>query len=259
MADKIQLRRDTAANWTSVDPVLSQGEIGIETDTDKFKIGDGISKWSELDYAYQAVITGAATTITDSNLTVNRALISDGSGKVAVSSITSTELGHLEGAASNIQNQIDLKVTLDTAQTLSNKTLDSTCSLAGNAATATALNTARNINGISFDGTANIVVSDRVGAAGTSGTVSLDLSASDMFQMTPSGTVTFEFTGTPAGKSIQIKLLATGTSRTINFPDSVKMPSYIGSLDWTNGNRHIFTLTTADSGTSWDLAYQLNT
>jgi len=50
MADQIQLRRDTAANWTSVDPVLAQGEPGLETDTGKIKYGDGVSAWSALPY-----------------------------------------------------------------------------------------------------------------------------------------------------------------------------------------------------------------
>ena len=55
----------------------------------------------------QDTITGAATTITSSNLTASRALISNASGKVAVSDITSTELGYLDGVTSNIQDQID--------------------------------------------------------------------------------------------------------------------------------------------------------
>jgi hypothetical protein len=56
-------------------------------------------------------ITGAASTIVSSNLTVDRALISNGSGKVAVSSVTSTELGHLSGVTSAIQTQINGKVS----------------------------------------------------------------------------------------------------------------------------------------------------
>jgi len=45
VATRIQLRRDTAANWVSANPVLRAGEIGIETDTLKFKIGNG-STWT---------------------------------------------------------------------------------------------------------------------------------------------------------------------------------------------------------------------
>jgi hypothetical protein len=52
MAYKVlQLRRDTAANWTSNDPTLASGEIGVETDTLKFKIGDGTTAWTSLGYA----------------------------------------------------------------------------------------------------------------------------------------------------------------------------------------------------------------
>ena len=57
----------------------------------------------------QDKITGAATTITDDNLTVNRALISNSSGKVAVSDVTSTELGYLDGVTSNVQTQLNGK------------------------------------------------------------------------------------------------------------------------------------------------------
>lgn len=46
----IQLRRDTAANWTSANPTLAQGEVGFEYDTAKIKIGDGITAWNLLSY-----------------------------------------------------------------------------------------------------------------------------------------------------------------------------------------------------------------
>jgi len=49
---KIQLRRDTAANWTSANPTLSPGELGFETDTGKFKIGNAAGTvWTSLGYA----------------------------------------------------------------------------------------------------------------------------------------------------------------------------------------------------------------
>lgn len=51
MALQIQLRRDTSTNWTSSDPTLAQGEIGIETNTGKFKIGTGSTAWTSLAYA----------------------------------------------------------------------------------------------------------------------------------------------------------------------------------------------------------------
>jgi len=50
MATTIQIRRDSAADWTSVNPTLSNGEFGYETDTDKLKIGDGTTAWNSLGY-----------------------------------------------------------------------------------------------------------------------------------------------------------------------------------------------------------------
>jgi len=47
---KIQLRRDIAANWVNVNPILSSGEIGIDLTTDNIKIGDGITTWNSLGY-----------------------------------------------------------------------------------------------------------------------------------------------------------------------------------------------------------------
>lgn len=49
---KIQLRRDTAAGWTTANPVLLNGEVGIETDTLKAKVGDGTTTWNSLGYAF---------------------------------------------------------------------------------------------------------------------------------------------------------------------------------------------------------------
>lgn len=50
MADRIQIRRDTAANWTSSNPVLADGEIGWERDTNQFKVGNGTTDWNSLSY-----------------------------------------------------------------------------------------------------------------------------------------------------------------------------------------------------------------
>jgi hypothetical protein len=57
MAVQIQLRNDTAANWTAANPVLAQGEMGLETDTRLFKIGDGVKTWSQLSYGALNVTT----------------------------------------------------------------------------------------------------------------------------------------------------------------------------------------------------------
>ncbi len=53
MSRIIQLRRDAASSWTAVNPILTQGEFGYETDTNKFKIGNGVDDWNTLGYLFQ--------------------------------------------------------------------------------------------------------------------------------------------------------------------------------------------------------------
>lgn len=66
MVVQIQLRRGIAADWTSADTLLSEGEVGLELDTGTFKIGDGITTWTMLPY-FSAGVTdhGALTGLAD--------------------------------------------------------------------------------------------------------------------------------------------------------------------------------------------------
>lgn len=50
MADKIQFRRDTKERWKAINPTLAEGEIGLETDTQHQKIGNGVDAWNDLEY-----------------------------------------------------------------------------------------------------------------------------------------------------------------------------------------------------------------
>ena len=50
MAARIQIRRDTSSNWASANPTLNSGELGLETNTNKIKVGDGSTTWSSLAY-----------------------------------------------------------------------------------------------------------------------------------------------------------------------------------------------------------------
>ena len=70
----------------------------------------------------QDTITGAATSITDGNLVASRALVSDANGKVAASAVTSTELGYLDGVTSNIQTQLNSKLSTAPVTSVNNKT-----------------------------------------------------------------------------------------------------------------------------------------
>ena len=109
----IKVRRDSAADWTSANPTLAEGEHGYETDTGKFKIGTGSTAWTSLVYA-------------EPKVTASRALASNADGYVSATSVTSTELGYVSGVTSAIQTQLNGKVdevngavtTADTSSTV---------------------------------------------------------------------------------------------------------------------------------------------
>jgi hypothetical protein len=63
----IKVRRDTAANWTSTNPTLAAGEMGLETDTELFKFGNGTSAWTALAYSSSSRITQIAKNDTGSS------------------------------------------------------------------------------------------------------------------------------------------------------------------------------------------------
>jgi len=66
MTTRIKLRRDTAANWTQENPVLAEGEPGLETDTGKIKYGNGTTPWNSLDYSG----AGAASLTDEGNVVI---------------------------------------------------------------------------------------------------------------------------------------------------------------------------------------------
>jgi hypothetical protein len=104
--------------------VITNAKVAAAAAIDATKIGGGAV--SNLEFSYldgvtsaiqtqidskQATITGAATTIVSSDLTASRAAISNSSGKIAVSTVTDTELGYVSGVTSAIQTQLGTKLT----------------------------------------------------------------------------------------------------------------------------------------------------
>jgi hypothetical protein len=125
---QIQVRRGTAAQWTSTNPTLAAGEFGFETDTNKLKCGNGSTAWNSLTYINN-----------DGDIT----------GVTAGTGITGG------GTSGTVTVAIDTSVTADlsTAQTLTNKTLttptlnDPKINLAFDAQTGTTYTTVLNDNG----------------------------------------------------------------------------------------------------------------
>ena len=120
MADLIQIRRDTAANWTSANPILAQGELGAETDTSKIKIGDGSTAWSSLAYLIDA---GGYITATSTNTLSNKTLAATTlSGQLTgadqtVSAINLKDYGEITNALGNATGATTIDLTLGNSVT----------------------------------------------------------------------------------------------------------------------------------------------
>ena len=101
---QMQQRRDTAANWTSTNPTLLSGELGYETDTGKFKIGDGSTVWTSLSYIPAFAISAyplATADIADDAITADKlANTSVTAGSYTAADITVDAQGRVTAAAS---------------------------------------------------------------------------------------------------------------------------------------------------------------
>ncbi len=146
---KIQLRNDTRANWNTTNTVLSKGEMGVEIDTGKFKIGDGVKDWKTLGYN-GAVVTKSSTngnilidgqeinvyTLPVAGATLGGVKTSSGLGKVAIAS--------------------DGTMSVSSVVTASKLTTPRTISLTGKVT-----------GSASFDGSANVEISTTVTGLGS--------------------------------------------------------------------------------------------
>ena len=103
MANRIQLRRGSAQEWSNINPTLAIGELGIEIDTGRIKIGDGVTSWNSLKYERPL------ESITN---TPNTLVQRDADGNFQASIITASIIGNAS-TATRLANTRQISLTGD--------------------------------------------------------------------------------------------------------------------------------------------------
>ena len=212
----IRIRRDTAANWTAANPVLSSGQPGFETNTGLIKIGDGVTAWNSLAYRFETsggaawgAITGTLSAQTD----LNTAL----SGKQATL-VSATNIKTING--STILGAGDLAITASAAWG----------SITGTLSAQTDLNTALGLK-------ANTSSLAAIAASGSAA----DLTAGTL----PAARFDDTAHGARAGGTLHANVVAAGAAGFMSGADKTKLDGITG----TNTGDQTITLTGDVTGT----------
>jgi hypothetical protein len=216
MASIIQIRRDTASDWTSANPTLAQGELALETDTLKLKAGDGTTAWTSLAYyslgtaGYLATTGGALTGALTTNSTIDGVDIATRDG--ILTSTTATAAAALAKAGGVVTGLINM----------SDQILQRT------------------------------VLKDYSETKVAMAAHAVDLELGNVFTYTLSGGQTVTFTNPPAsGTAGSFTMIVTnGGSATLTWPTSVDWPAGTAPALTASGVDLIF-FTTIDGGTIW--------
>ena len=263
MSVRIQMRRGTTSEWNSADPILNEGEIGYNSTLASFKIGDGSTIWSELDY-YQA-----AADITPNEIGAIASTEKDAANGVAALDSTKNVITALsvvfEGATANdfetrltvtepasditlsLPNATDTIVGRATTDTLTNKSISGSTNTLSNIGNASLTNSAITINGtsVSLGGSVSIgditsittAVGSGLSGGGSSGDITLAIDTTVTADLTTAQTLTNKTLTSPSvGTSLttastSFDLLNT-TATTVNFAGAASTIS-IGSVTST--------------------------
>jgi len=144
----IQIRRSTAAQWISANPILASGEPGLETDTRKGKYGDGVTRWVSLPYSWQSLSVGPSGPAGGSlagtypNPTLNTNVVgspqiidgSVGSAELATNAVTTVKIGDAQVNSTKLADNAVITAKITDSAVTSAKIADGTVALADLAA-----------------------------------------------------------------------------------------------------------------------------
>jgi hypothetical protein len=245
VATRIQIRRDSLANWTSNDPILSNGEISFVTDLNRIKVGDGVSNWLDLGYleadAYGgSVIMGVDTEGNYVETVVAGDGISVSGADAASASVTIGNTGVV--SVSGTSNEVEVSASTGNVTIGLPSTIHANVqgNLTGNADRASALSTARTIalsgdvsGSVSFDGSASVDIvatiqpdSVALGSDTTGDYVSSVSASGDGISVSGTGegaSVSISNTGVTAisGTSNEVDVSASSGSVTLSLPETI--------------------------------------
>lgn len=256
MADLIQIRRDTASNWTSANPTLAQGELGIETDTSKIKVGDGSTAWSSKTYLVDvgAYITASSTT-TMTNKTLSGGVLAGvtttASGDMELDPATRTVV--VKGGGSD-EGSIKLNCSANshgqtiTAQPHSEGVTNEMLLPKGASSTLVSKVSVDTLTNKTLQGYAE--TTNAIGNA--TGAKTINLALGNSVTATTTGATTWTFSGAAAADELSafsIKLV-NGGSATQTWPTSVDWPAATAPTLTTSGT-DVLVFITCDGGTTW--------
>lgn len=197
MAVQIQLRRDTAANWASVNPTLAEGEMGWETDTGKAKLGNGADTWTALGYVVEPSV-GTGDVVGPASATADAVALFDGTtGKLLKDGVTVAQIRQIE---QNSQSAAYTLVLADAGKHIYHPSADTTAriwTIPANSSVAFPIGTAVTFVNDSSAGTITIAITtDTLVLAGTGSTGSRTLAANGVATALKIGSTRWQINGT---------------------------------------------------------------
>ena len=267
MASIIQIRRDTASNWSSANPTLAQGELGLETDTLKVKAGTGSANWASLSYLIDTggyvtatysgnvAITGSlagdnikldGNAISSTNTNGNIQLFPNGTGYTEL--YGNTNAGTIRFNCENNSHGVTVQGPAHSASATYTVKLPNTLGLTQASGLVTS-----DANGVvSFD---NGTIEESTTITSSSNAATLNLRDGNSFLHDLTENVTYTFSNPAASGKVSmfsLKVIQDSSARTITWPSSVDWAAATApTLTATNNGVDVFVFFTIDGGTTY--------